>query len=86
VIRLPLAEGTTRDAVDDLAFAVGLRLVNIVPRTEAFPAQLVYVTPDGAVGAHLVDHEGALTWILRGEEAAEQRWAEAIRAAAEGAS
>jgi hypothetical protein len=86
VIRLPLAEGTTRDDVDDLASALGLRLVNIVPRTDAFPAQLVYVTNDGATAAHLVDHEGALTWILRGEESDEARWAEALRQAAEGAS
>lgn len=86
MIRLPMAEGTTRDEVDDLAVAAGLRLVNIVPRTEAFPAQLVYVTEDGAVAAHLVDHEGSLTWVLRGDDAAEARWAEAIRRAAEGAS
>ena len=86
MIRLVLPDATSRDALDDAAAALGLLLVNIVPRSETFPAQHVYVTPDRAAAVHLVDpgSSGPLCWVIRGEgeaaSAVEARWAEALGA------
>jgi hypothetical protein len=87
MVRILLDEGTSRDQVDDLALAVGLALVNVVPRTEAHPAQLVYATPDRRAQVHLVDAgDGGLSWVVRaeGDGAVEERWAGALRAAMAG--
>jgi len=92
MIRLILPDSTPRDALDDAAAALGLLLVNIVPRTDAHPAQIVYVTPDRAAAVHLVDEGGggALCWVVRGEgeaaAAVEARWAEALGRRIAGAS
>jgi hypothetical protein len=87
MVRIPLDEGTSRDQVDDLAIEVGLALVNIVPRTETHPAQIIYATPDRRALVHLVDAgaEG-LSWVVRaeGDGALEERWAGALRAAMAG--
>lgn len=84
MVRLPLPDGTSRDAIDDAAHAAGLLLLNILPRTESYPAQLVYVTPDRRALVHFVDAgPGAVGWVVRadGDPSTEARWAEVLRAA-----
>lgn len=87
MIRLVLPDAAPRDALDDCAAAAGLLLINIVPRAEAYPAQVLYLTPDRRAIVHLVDEGagGALAWVVRaegeGSEAVEQRWADALREA-----
>jgi hypothetical protein len=91
MIRIPLPDGTSRDAVDDIALAAGLALLNILPRTETLPAQLVYVTSDYRALVHLVD-AGPLAWVVRAQgdpgsaTGVEERWAGALRAVMEGAA
>ncbi|MFT3772827.1 MAG: hypothetical protein QM820_46155 [Minicystis sp.] len=86
MVRIVLPDATSRDTLDDVAAALGLLLVNILPAAETYPAQIIYVTPDRRAAVHLVDEGrgGALCWAVRGEgdgaEEAEARWAEAIRA------
>lgn len=85
MIRLVLPDTTPRDALDDAAAALGLLLLNIVPRADSYPAQVIYLTPDRRAVVHLVDEGrgGALCWVVRAEgegaEAVEARWAEALR-------
>src|SRR5262249_40896436 len=55
MVRIVLPDATSRDAIDDLAAALGFLLINIVPRTEAYPAQVIYLTPDRRAMVHLVD-------------------------------
>jgi hypothetical protein len=76
-------ECPSRDVADDAAAALGLFLVNIVPGTETYPAQAIYVTPDRGAQIHLVDAAGALSWVVRagGDATVEARWSEALRAA-----
>jgi hypothetical protein len=84
VIQVSLPGDTSRDAVDDAALAVGLVLLNILPRTDTYPAQLVYVTPDRRASVHFVDAgAGAVAWVVRAEgyPAIEERWAGALRVA-----
>jgi hypothetical protein len=86
MMRIVLHDTTPRDALDDAAHALGLLLVNIVPKADAYPAQLIYVTPDREASVHLVDEGegGALAWIVKaeGDEAAaiEARWAASLEA------
>jgi len=89
VIRIPLPDDTSRDAVDDAALAAGLALLNVLPRTDTYPAQLVYVTSDRRALVHFVDAgAGALAWVVRaeGDPAVEERWAGVLRAAMAGAA
>ena len=85
MIRLVLPDTTPRDALDDAAHALGLLLLNIVPRADTYPAQVIYLTPDRRAAVHLVDEGrgGALCWVVRAEgdgaEGVEARWAEALR-------
>ena len=84
MIRLLLADDTPRDAVDDAASRTGLFLVNILPRTDAYPAQTVYFTPDRRALVYFVDAgPGARALLVRteGDPAAEERWAAALRGA-----
>lgn len=82
--RIVLHDTTPRDAIDDAATALGLLLVNIVPKAETYPAQVIYVTPDRRAAVHLVDEGagGALCWIVKaeGDDAAaiEARWAASL--------
>jgi hypothetical protein len=90
MVRIVLPDATPRDTIDDTAAALGLLLLNILPRTAEYPAQLIYLTPDRQALVHLVDEGagGALAWMIRAEAGAdvEARWAEALRGAAEKAS
>jgi hypothetical protein len=85
----PNAGAPSRDALDDVAAAVGLLLVNLVPAGAGYPAQTIYLTPDRRALVHLVDEGpgGGLCWAVRGEgegaDAAEAHWAGALRAALE---
>jgi len=91
MIRIVLPDATPRDALDDAAAALGLLLLNIIPRTETYPAQVIYLTPDRRAAVHLVDEGsgGALCWLVRAEgegaELAEARWADALRGSTEAA-
>jgi hypothetical protein len=84
MVRLDLPDATPRDAIDDAAAALGLLLVNIVPKTDTFPAQVIYLTPDLTALVHLVDEGagGALCYVVRGEgegaETAEATWSAAL--------
>lgn len=90
MMRLVLPDATPRDDLDDIAAELGLLLINIVPRADTHPAQVIYVTPDRQAAVHLVDEGGAgsLCWVVRGEgasaEEVEARWAEALRGARAG--
>jgi hypothetical protein len=78
MIRLSLPDDTSRDAVDDMAADAGLFLVNILPRTDAYPAQVIYLTPDRRALVHFVDAgPGARAFVVRAHDdaAAEERWA-----------
>jgi hypothetical protein len=75
MIRLALPDTATRDALDDLAVACGLLLVNIVPAGEAHPAQLIYVTPDRRTQIHLIEGVG---YVLQGP--GEVGWEKVLRA------
>jgi hypothetical protein len=89
VISIALPDDTSRDAEDDAALAAGLALLNVLPRTEAYPAQRVYVTPDHLALAHFVNAgAGAVAWVVRaeGDPAVEERWAGVLRAAMAGAA
>ncbi|APR75791.1 Hypothetical protein A7982_01137 [Minicystis rosea] len=86
MVRIVLPDAVSRDTLDDVAAALGLLLVNIVPATDAHPAQVIYVTPDRRAAVHLVDEGrgGSLCWAVRGEgqgeSEAEAHWAEVLRA------
>ena len=86
MMRIVQKDTTPRDAIDDAAHALGLLLVNIIPKTEAYPAQVIYITPDRQASVHLVDEGqgGALAWIVKAEgddaEAIEARWAASLTA------
>ncbi len=86
MIRIGLPAATPRDAVDDTAASLGFLLVNIVPRTDTYPAQVIYLTPDRQALVHLVDEgaKGSLSWVVRAEggEGIEERWASALRGGA----
>jgi hypothetical protein len=87
MIRLFLPDDASRDAVEDVACAAGLHLVNILPRTEAYPAQMMYLCPDRRAYVHFVDAgPGARALVVRaeGDPDAEERWADALRRAMEG--
>ena len=88
MVRIVLPDATPRDALDDAAADLGLSLVNIVAKTEAHPAQLIYVTPGRRAQIHLVDEGagGALCYVVQGEAAEEARWGDALRARFEAAS
>ena len=84
MIRLALPDDTSRDAVDDAALATGLALINILPRTDTYPAQVIYFTPDRRALIHFVDAgPGGMALVVRAEEdaGAEERWADALRGA-----
>jgi hypothetical protein len=89
LIRIPLPDDTSRDAVDDIALAAGLALLNILPRADTFPAQRVYATSDHRALVHLIE-DGTLSWVVRAQGNAgsamdvEERWAGVLRAAMEG--
>jgi hypothetical protein len=88
MVRIVLPDATPRDTLDDAAADLGLALVNIVSKTEAHPAQLIYVTPDRRAQVHLVDEGagGALCYVVQGDEVEEARWSGALRARFEVAS
>jgi hypothetical protein len=83
MLRIVLPDATSRDDLDDTAASLGFLLVNIVPRTESYPAQVIYLTPDRQALVHLVDagEQEPLSWVVRAEggEGIEQRWASALR-------
>jgi hypothetical protein len=76
MIRVVPRDSVSRDDIDDAAFALGFLLVNIVPRSELHPAQVVYVTPDRRGSVHLVE-DGGLSFVVQGDD--EERWAAALR-------
>jgi hypothetical protein len=82
--RLSLSDDTPRDAVDDAVSSMGLFLVNILPRTDAYPAQAVYLTPDRRALVYYIDAgPGARALLVHTvvDLAAEERWAAALRGA-----
>ncbi len=84
MIRIALPDDTSRDAEDDAALAAGLALLNVLPRTDTYPAQRVYVTSDQRALVHFVSAgAGAVAWIVRaeGDPGVEERWAGVLRAA-----
>lgn len=88
MMRIVLPDATPRDALDDAAAELGLLLINIVPKAETFPAQVIYMTPDRRALVHLVDEgaSGALAWVVRaeGQDGAEieARWGASLTQAA----
>lgn len=65
-----IGEGVPRDAVEDVCGELGLRLANVVARTDAHPAQAIYVTADRLTLLHLVDDPAAgRAAVLRGAAA-----------------
>lgn len=80
MIRIVLAESVTRDDLDDAAVEGGWLLLDIVPATSTFPAQIIYLTPDRQNLIHLVDDARLATVhaVVVGPD--EPRWAAAVRA------
>lgn len=70
--RVALGPGVSRDDVDSLLLARGLRLVNVVPASATHPRQVIYTTPGNATAVYLIDDEraGARYLLLTGADAA----------------
>lgn len=67
-----LGDAVPRDAVEDACADLGLRLSNVVPRTAAHPAQIIFVSADRRTFLHLVEDEAAgRAVVVRGERAEE---------------
>jgi hypothetical protein len=80
VNRIVLAEGTTRDAIDDAAYAGGWMLLNILPAGEQHPAQRIFLAPDRQCFLHFVEDArlGPPYAVVQGADAA--RWEDDVRA------
>ena len=74
MIHVTLAETVTRDDLDDAAVSAGWLLLNIVPKTAAFPAQVIWATADRRTMIHIIDDPSlaSIAVVLQGagEEAA----------------
>ena len=70
--QLRLGDAVPRDAVEDACVDLGFRLSNVVPRTAAHPAQIIFVSADRRTLLHLVEDEAAgRAVVVRGERAEE---------------
>ncbi|MEP7121353.1 MAG: hypothetical protein ABJE95_10605 [Byssovorax sp.] len=73
MIRLVLAESVTVDDLDDLARQLGLVMMNIIPASDAHPAQTIYRTRNRTDLVHVIDDPRAASLIIvvQGLDAAE---------------
>lgn len=75
-----LGDGVPRDAVEDACAELGLRLANVVARSAAHPAQLIFATSDRQTFLHLVEDEAAGRAVIVRGAAAEPTAAAFLRA------
>jgi hypothetical protein len=77
---IPLRPDLTRDEVDDVAYEGGWHLLNVLPATDRFPAQRIFLAPDRLHNLVIVDDArlGPPYAVVQGE--APGRWEEEIRA------
>jgi hypothetical protein len=79
-MRMALAASVERDDVERTLLGAGMRLIAVVPKTDAHPAQLVFLAGDRRSVAHWVvdDRAGATFLVFAGPDAS--RLCEAARA------
>ena len=64
-MRVLLAASVERDDVERTLIGVGMRLVAVLPKTEAHPAQLVFLGDDRRTTAYwLVDDRSGSTYLV----------------------
>ncbi|MBK8253636.1 MAG: hypothetical protein IPK82_13335 [Polyangiaceae bacterium] len=67
-----LGEAVSRDVVEAACADLGLRLSNVVPKTETHPAQWIFVTRDKVTMVHLMEDPGfGKALVVRGERESE---------------
>lgn len=67
-----LGEAVSRDVVEAACADLGLRLSNVVPKTESHPAQWIFVTRDKTTMVHLMeDPSFGKAFVVRGERETE---------------
>jgi hypothetical protein len=73
MIRLVLDGGVTVDDLDDLAVRVDLVMMNIIPASDAHPAQTIYRTADRQALVHVINDARAasLLVVVQGPDEAE---------------
>jgi hypothetical protein len=64
-MRILLAASVDRDDVERTLIGAGMRLIATIPRSEAHPAQLVFLAEDRRTVAHwVVDDRGGSTFLV----------------------
>ena len=64
-MRILLAASVDRDDVERTLIGAGMRLIATLPKSDAHPAQLVFLAEDGRTVAHwVVDDRGGSTFLV----------------------